>query len=65
VDLRCILARNGGLAAGTLLEDSVAAQQAACASAMQKVVEVLTLPQQRLWNDLVGEPFAFKAAAAK
>jgi RNA polymerase sigma factor (sigma-70 family) len=55
----------GGGPGGLLVEDSVAAQQAAYAGAMKKVVEVLTPQQQRIWHDLVGEPFAFKTAAAK
>jgi RNA polymerase sigma factor (sigma-70 family) len=47
------------------MDDHIAQAQQAYAGAMQKAVGVLTPEQQRLWHDLVGEPFAFKAAASK
>ncbi len=47
------------------LEDSIALGQKAYAGAMKKAVGVLTKDQQRIWDELVGEPFAFKAAAPK
>jgi RNA polymerase sigma factor (sigma-70 family) len=47
------------------LEDHIAITQKAYADAMKKVLGVLTREQRRTWNDLVGEPFAFKMPDAK
>jgi len=45
------------------IETFVALEQKAYAGAMKKAVGVLTPEQRRIWIDLVGEPFAFKADA--
>jgi hypothetical protein len=45
------------------VKDLVARDQKAYAGAMKNVLGVLTKAQRQIWDDLVGEPFAFDAAA--
>ena len=48
-----------------LFEEAAAMDQKAYAGPMKDVVGVFTEAQRRVWNDLVGETFAFEAAPAK
>jgi RNA polymerase sigma factor (sigma-70 family) len=58
-------AHTGPILAPMTIEDHIVQEQQAYTDAMKSVVGVLTPEQRRIWIDLVGEPFAFKASAAK
>jgi RNA polymerase sigma factor (sigma-70 family) len=47
------------------IEDHVVTEQKAYADSMKSVLEVFMDDQKRVWNDLVGEAFAFKASSVK
>jgi RNA polymerase sigma factor (sigma-70 family) len=55
----------GPILAPLTIEDHIVMEQKAYAGAMKGVVGVFTEAQRRRWEELVGEPFAFKAAPAK
>jgi hypothetical protein len=57
--------QTGDILAPMTIEDFIVSEQKSYTASMKRAVGVLTDDQRRIWTDLVGEPFAFKAAAAK